>query len=130
MHIVRSCLGHRPNIQGTLLLLGRPTPSQLNECDGATLRITQNCMAALRRLRSIGDLSLWTDGICIDQTSTAERSAQIALMRDIYKQAAEVVVWLGEDNEQSKRAIRCLGDIALMSVDKDRMEWCLPILLG
>ncbi|UKZ49207.1 hypothetical protein TrVGV298_003450 [Trichoderma virens] len=106
------------------------TPSHPIECDGATLRITQNCMAALRRLRSMGDLTLWIDGICIDQTSTAERSSQVALMRDIYKQAAEVIVWLGEEDEPSKRAIRCLEDIALMSVDKDRMERCLPILLG
>ncbi|KAL7939293.1 heterokaryon incompatibility domain-containing protein [Trichoderma chlorosporum] len=105
-------------------------PSHHIECNGATLHITQNCMAAMRRLRSMGDLTLWIDGICIDQTSTAERSAQVALMRDIYKQAAEVIVWLGEEDEPSKRAIRCLEDIALMSVDKDRMERCLPILLG
>lgn len=106
------------------------TPSHPIECDGATLLITQNCTAALRRLRSMGDLTLWIDGICINQTSTAERSAQVALMRDIYKQAAEVVVWLGEEDEPSKRAIGCLEDIALMSVDKERMERCLPILLG
>ncbi|KAM6485223.1 heterokaryon incompatibility protein-domain-containing protein [Trichoderma sp. SZMC 28011] len=78
-------------------------PSHPIECDGATLLITQNCMAALRRLRSMDDLTLWIDGICIDQTSIAERSAQVALMRDIYKQAAEVI---------------------------ERMERCLPILLG
>ncbi|KAK4064450.1 hypothetical protein Trihar35433_7967 [Trichoderma harzianum] len=106
------------------------TPSHPIECDGATLLITQNCMAALRRLRSMDDLTLWIDGICIDQTSIAERSAQVALMRDIYKQAAEVIVWLGEEDEPSRRAIGCLEDIALMSVDKERMERCLPILLG
>lgn len=106
------------------------TPSHPIECDGSTLLITQNCMAALRRLRSMDDLTLWIDGVCIDQTSIAERSAQVALMRDIYKQAAEVIVWLGEEDEPSKRAIGCLEDIALMSVDKERMERCLPILLG
>ncbi|UKZ90442.1 uncharacterized protein TrAFT101_005461 [Trichoderma asperellum] len=106
------------------------TPSHPIECDGAMLRITHNCKAALRRLRSLGDLTLWIDGICIDQTSTAERSAQVALMRDIYKQAAEVVVWLGEEDEASKMAIRYLEDIALMSVDKERMERCLPLLVG
>ncbi|RFU74804.1 hypothetical protein TARUN_7428 [Trichoderma arundinaceum] len=106
------------------------TPSAPIGCDGATLCITQNCMDALRRLRSMDDLILWIDGICIDQTSTAERSAQVALMRDIYKLATEVIVWLGEEDEASKTAIQCLEDIALMSVDKERMERCLPILLG
>lgn len=76
----------------------------------------------------MGDLTLWIDGICIDQTSTAERSAQVALMRDICKQAADVGVWLGEEDEASKTAIQYLKDIALMSVDKGRMERCLPLL--
>ena len=64
------------------------------QSNGATLRITHNCMTTLHRLRSMGDLTLWIDGTCIDQSCTAERSAQVALMRDIYLQAAEVVVRL------------------------------------
>lgn len=79
-------------------------------------------MAALRRLRGIGDLALWIDGICIDQTSTAERSAQVALIRDIYKQAVEVVVWFGEEDDAIKPTIQSLEDIALMSMDKGQME--------
>lgn len=62
--------------------------------------------------------------------STAERSAQVALMRDICKQAAEVVAWLSEEDETSKTAIQYLKDIALMSVGKGRMERCLPLLAG
>lgn len=87
-------------------------------------------MAALRRLRSMADLTLWIDGICIDQTSTAERSAQVALTRDICKQAAEVIVWLGEEDGASKTTVQYLENIALMSMDKRRMERCLPLLAG
>lgn len=36
----------------------------------------------------------WIDAICIDQASKIERSSQVAMMRDIYSNAAFVCVWL------------------------------------
>lgn len=86
-------------------------------------------MAALRQLRSMGDLTLWIDGICIDQTFTAKRSAQVALIRDIDKQATKVVVGLVRNMRRAKRPFSMEG-IALMSMDKGRMERCLPLLAG
>ena len=41
-------------------------------------------------------MPLWIDAICIDQGATTERIHQVALMGDIYIQAAEVLVWLGQ----------------------------------
>ena len=38
---------------------------------------------------------IWADAICIDQSSLAERSQQVQLMRQIYQSAACVLVWLG-----------------------------------
>ena len=40
---------------------------------------------------------IWIDQICINQSSIAERNHQVSLMRRIYRDAAEVIVWLGED---------------------------------
>jgi hypothetical protein len=36
--------------------------------------------------------SLWIDALCINQEDDEERSRQVALMKDIYRQANEVVV--------------------------------------
>ncbi|CAJ0542827.1 Ff.00g002730.m01.CDS01 [Fusarium sp. VM40] len=78
----------------------------------ALLRITPNCVSALKHLRDEREeRTLWVDGICIDQTSLAERSSQVALMGEIYKDAARVVVWLGESDEKSDQAIKLLKQI-------------------
>ena len=74
-------------------------PSCAVECDGGTLLVTSNCLAALQQLRHHHDTRrLWVDSICIDQGSFAERSQQVARMGDIYKRAAFVIVWLGQGN--------------------------------
>jgi hypothetical protein len=94
------------------------TPSFEVDCDGGSLLITPNCDAAIRCLRSAtGTKTLWIDSICIDQTSDAveERNVQVALMGEIYKSAARVVVWLGPSNERVERAIRQVMDIAMIT---------------
>lgn len=44
-------------------------------------------------LRSDG--YLWVDQICIDQTNTQERNAQVRIMEHIYRNAGQVLAWLG-----------------------------------
>ena len=56
--------------------------------DGARLLITENLHAAIKRLR-FPDLerTLWVDAICINQQDVDERSAQVAIMGDIFQKA-------------------------------------------
>lgn len=59
--------------------------------------VTKNLWAALRRLRRTGrSRTLWIDQICIDEGSVIERSQQVRLLRDIYRQANKVIVWFGD----------------------------------
>ena len=41
---------------------------------------------------------LWVDALCINQADIHERNAQVAIMKDIYSNATQVVVWLGRGN--------------------------------
>jgi hypothetical protein len=43
-------------------------------------------------------LLIWTDQICINQSNDAEKSLQVAFMRQIYEQSREVYVMLGRRN--------------------------------
>jgi hypothetical protein len=55
---------------------------------------------ALKRIRQRDVQTwIWIDAVCIDQTSSFEKSHQIPKMPDIYSNAWNVVVWLGEDSE-------------------------------
>ena len=63
-------------------------------------------------------IPFWFDQVCIDQTSTADKEAQIALMARIYGQAQRVFVWIGPqagDSELARHIIR-------LNLDKDSIS--------
>jgi hypothetical protein len=62
--------------------------------------ITSNCALALRQFCAEATaerqrLVIWTDALCINQTDVEERSAQVTIMRDIYKASHGVWMWIG-----------------------------------
>jgi len=72
-----------------------PDLIQLNDCG---FEVTTNLWRALYALRhETKDRVLWIDAICINQGDLEERSSQVQLMRDVYRKARSVVVWLGEE---------------------------------
>jgi len=81
-------------------------------CTGGILSVTKNCFAAIIKLRKPQETTtLWIDSICIDQASVAEKNVQVALMSEIYKGADQVVVWLGEWDENVRKAVEIIKDI-------------------
>lgn len=83
--------------------------------DDQSFEVTPNLQLALQSLRPFGQsdpLLLWADAICINQQDIAERSKQVAIMRDIYASAAQVTIWLGEADEESDAAFDAMPTIA------------------
>lgn len=79
------------------------------------LQLTDNCYDALKQLRStVRPLTIWVDAICIHQEDSAEKTHQIALMGDVYKQAHTTFIWLGPGDDASDRAMQCLAGIGLL----------------
>ncbi|MCJ1230814.1 hypothetical protein MMC12_007488 [Toensbergia leucococca] len=72
-------------------------------CDGHSVSITNHLHCALQHLRSPdAAITLWVDQLCIDQTNVEERGRQVQLMERIYRQAQRVVVWLGDEDGNSR----------------------------
>ncbi|KAN0102765.1 HET domain containing protein [Hyaloscypha variabilis] len=102
--ILHADLDQQPTYEALSYTWGDSKDATLISCDedGATLAVTRNCSAALRRLRSqASERILWIDAICIDQSNIAERSQQVRLMSDIYARAERVLVYLGEASHNS-----------------------------
>jgi len=102
-------------------------------CGPGILQITPNCVAALRQLRhQSDDQVLWIDSICIDQSSIEERGRQVGLMGEIYKLAQRVVVWLGEGDDTSTKAMQSLMDVGNIGSDTDleRRQRSMAIVFG
>ena len=58
--------------------------------------IQKNLYDVLRYIRSKTEtVIVWADAICINQSDIDEKSHQVAMMADIYRQCSKVYIWLG-----------------------------------
>ncbi|KAI0894284.1 HET-domain-containing protein [Annulohypoxylon nitens] len=93
-------------------------------CDGRRMPIGLNMNDALQHIYIESDIApplLWVDAICINQSDLGERAAQVSLMTSIYSNAANVVVWLGKDDDDAHEALALLSEYtpALNSITED-----------
>lgn len=71
-------------------------------CNGTEINIGVNLASALRRIRKKeASRIIWVDALCINQNALAERSQQVSKMGAIYKNALQVIVWLGGNNGEN-----------------------------
>lgn len=81
--------------------------SKTVSCNGRRLPVTPTLLEALHRFRHpVHVVTLWIDQICICQERIKERNAQVQLMGKIFKGARKVIVWLGEDCDDSKAGMQ------------------------
>ncbi|KAJ1329834.1 HET domain-containing protein [Microdochium nivale] len=80
------------------------------------LSITKNLHDALMAIRSVHEhLLIWIDALCIDQTNDAEKSYQVELMTQIYRQAKTLYIHLGDAGPHTDSFVRFLGRSRLPS---------------
>jgi hypothetical protein len=46
-----------------------------------------------------GELALWADAVCINQDDVNDRNKQVSSMREVYKMAERVEIWLGTERD-------------------------------
>ncbi|KAH6665944.1 ankyrin repeat-containing domain protein [Halenospora varia] len=89
--------------------------------DRRTLYITSNLYHALHYLRLEGqDRILWIDALCIDQNNEREKGHQVAQMGRIYKEAEQVIMWLGRPTPESDLA---MDSMKRMVEGNNEAEW-------
>jgi hypothetical protein len=88
---------------------GKVHTDQFVWLEGAPVRVSDNLYAALFNLRKSGPgrvRRIWVDQLCINQEEDAEISRIIPKQHMIYKQADQVIVWLGQSTPESDIAIQ------------------------
>ncbi|MCJ1313813.1 hypothetical protein MMC25_007493, partial [Agyrium rufum] len=89
------------------------TMSHAIYCGDSFVKISCGLRDALKRLRDpLQTKSFWIDQISIDQGNTCERAYQVRLMKFIYNRAQRVVVWTGDELEDTAVAIVVLKKLA------------------
>ena len=90
-----------PGTTGTIVLGGRH------------IAVTWNLECALRCLRhKTSTRLLWVDALCIDQTSTEEKSTQVPRMWAVYAFSRRALIFLGDEADDSNQALHLLHMIS------------------
>ena len=81
--------------------------------NGRHFPIGPNLLSALRQLQSHARgnskrRKLWIDAICIDQSDNDDKSRQVMRMKDIYADAEQVLILIGEPDNLSELAFDTL----------------------
>lgn len=70
------------------------------------VKLFANQYQALKQIRHTSQrLNVWLDAICIHQSNLVEKNEQVNQMPTIFRQATEVIVWLGTGDEASQTAM-------------------------
>lgn len=99
-------LEDNPNYHALSYTWGEPVFDATITCNGHDLQITSNLWNALLRMRKTGAKAFWVDQICIDQSNLTERGQQVAIMRQIYRTANNVHIWLGPHDDDTAAAVQ------------------------
>ncbi|KAI9157927.1 Heterokaryon incompatibility protein [Paramyrothecium foliicola] len=85
---------------------GEEFPQLSIKVNGCAVSVRPALHAALKALRNAdGGRTVWIDALCINQNDTKEKECQVSLMREIYHNAQQTVVWLGPEADESNLAM-------------------------
>jgi hypothetical protein len=108
-------LRDRPKFQGLSYTWGTSGQNSDIWCNDRLVKVSSNLKRGLQRLHSYSKWTkakyYWIDQICINQADFSERNHQVRLMRAIYQQAQNTVIWLGSEDSYAKPALSLVADI-------------------
>lgn len=99
---------------------GKPPATESIVINGKVLKIRKNLydffkiftMKHTRKRKQYGgkEVWLWADQVCVNQGFQNERNHQVQMMGQIFSQAEEVLIWLGE-KKSGGEALRAIGEL-------------------
>lgn len=101
-----------PQYEAISYTWGKDLASISIDVDGQDYTIRRNLHGCLRILRNPDtSRSLWADAICINQTDLTEKARQVSVIGQIFRRAATVRVWLGEQKDGSDRVMAAINRV-------------------
>nr|OQO32208.1 hypothetical protein B0A51_00577 [Rachicladosporium sp. CCFEE 5018] len=95
-----------PQYQALSYCWGTEAATRTILIDGYPFQVRRDLFDYLRIRRNENDRAwLYVDAICINQLDLKEKSTQVTLMGDVYRNATEVVAWLGSNSIEVERPL-------------------------
>jgi hypothetical protein len=105
---------------------GDPTPKHAIFVDGERRLVAENLWQFLCEAKTKPQQFscwLWIDALSIDQSDAEERKQQVGIMSTIFRNAFEVIVWLGQECDDSILAMRVLSLVVQPSLRSVYSRW-------
>lgn len=123
-------LQNPPKFQGLSYTWGASSQNSDIWCNDRLVKVSSNLKRGLQRLHSYSKWTrakyFWIDQICINQADFTERSHQVRLMRAIYQQAQNTIIWLGSEDNYAKPALSLVAEVykysLSVSVEQQRVK--------
>ena len=113
-------LDELPDYEALSHFWGSPRDGHHIFIDQSPFAVPQNLGNALKRMRNkVQDRWIWVDAICMDET---EWKAQYFMVRTIFSEASQVIVWLGEPSQADLPAIATLDHLEFLDMYKIHSE--------
>jgi hypothetical protein len=95
-------------------------PAKIIETPEGSLAVTPMLHDAISTLRRMADgqISIWTSEISINQKNDGEKWSSFRMMESIYKNARQVVAYLGADDEDTGDAHELFDTLACLDLSK------------
>ena len=117
-----------PDYEAISYAWGDPNEMIIVQVNQRAFAVRKNLNSALRHLiLASSDRLLWVDAICINQNDIGEKEHQVSQMHTVYFAAGKVIIWLGEGNKSSDRAMNLVKEASLIAVSNFRTTWNLNI---
>ncbi|KAH7083075.1 heterokaryon incompatibility protein-domain-containing protein [Paraphoma chrysanthemicola] len=111
-HLITQELDSSSSYDALSYVWGVPDLREALFVDGGRLNISANLHSIITQLRDPHkDCILWIDAICIDQQNDYEKSLQVAMMGQIYRQAETVICWLHGNTTGGRAALAFLQSL-------------------
>ena len=113
----------KPTYMALSYTWGAPDRSHRIKVNDSYFQVTESLSCALQHIQSNTEtLTLWIDQLCINQEDVGEKKAQIPLMKDIYGNAVQTIVWLGPATDDSDLIMEFLADVGKEAYEFGLME--------
>lgn len=100
---------HTCSYEAVSYVWGDPGEETAISVNQTSFKVSRNLGVTLRCLRyNDRSRTLWIDAMCINQADNDEKSAQVRLMGQIYRSAAQVIIFLGEEVDDSDLVMQYL----------------------
>ncbi|KAK6354591.1 hypothetical protein TWF696_003733 [Orbilia brochopaga] len=93
------CWGRRPDPKNCAYFSTKDSRIPIGDSLAACLRCLRD-----RKVNSL----IWADALCINQNDNIEKTRQVRRMGQLYSAAQQVVIWMGNERPDDKRALKVL----------------------